>query len=132
MSLFEGATVKNRLLTGILLSFAIAASACAVRRSHDYIFGVTGVVTNEDETPIRDADVTLELNGPVYSGISPVTTERLQTNNTGGFVFMHSSHERGVKYTLTVHKVGFESQTVSGSAPPDGHHTIRLKKASSL
>jgi hypothetical protein len=53
----------------MLLAFAVVASACAVRRSHDYIFSVIGVVTNEDGTPIQDADATLEVYGPVYAGI---------------------------------------------------------------
>ena len=54
-----------------------------------------------------------------------------RTNSTGGFVFGYISHEPGVKYTLTVRKEGFEPQTVSGSTPPAGHHTIRLKKVGS-
>jgi hypothetical protein len=58
-----------------------------------------------------------------------VKAERRLTNSTGGFVFMYNSHERGVKYTVTVHKEGFEPQSVSGNAPPAGHHTILLKRA---
>lgn len=43
---------------------------------------------------------------------------------------MYISHERGVKYTLTLHKEGFEPETVSGSSPPAGNHVICLKRAS--
>jgi hypothetical protein len=68
------------------------------------------------------------VNGPVYEAVTVVKTVKRMTNSTGGFVFGYISHERGVKYTLTVRKEGFEPQTVSGRAPPAGHHTIRLKK----
>ncbi len=104
---------------------------CAVRRSHDYIFSVTGVVTAEDGSPVSDAEITLEANGFVYEAVTPVKTVERRTDSTGSFVFTYISHERGVTYSVTVSKNGFESQTVLGSAPPAGHHTIRLKKSGS-
>jgi len=123
--------MKTSLLTLLALGCARLVVACAVRRvSHDYIFGVTGVVTAEDNAPVQNAEVTLEVNGPVYKAITPVKTVKQLTNITGGFVFTYISHERGVKYTLTVHKEGFEPETVSGSSPPAGNHVIRLKRAS--
>ena len=99
-------------------------------RSHDYIFGVTGVVTAEDGAPVKDAEVTLDVNGPVYKAVTLIKSVKCSTNDTGGFVFMYISHEPGVQYTLTIRKDGLEPQTVSGSAPPAGHHTIHMKKAS--
>jgi hypothetical protein len=83
---------------------------------------------DENGAALVGADVTLNVYGPVYSGISSVQIEHQRTNNAGGFVFMHISHLQGVKYKLTVSKFGFETLTLTGSAPPDGHHTIRLKK----
>jgi hypothetical protein len=114
----------------VLLALGSAAFGCASsgRQSRDYMFGVTGVVTAEDGTPLEGAEVTLEVNGPVYEAVSPVKAERRLTNKTGGFVFMYNSHERDVKYVVTVRKEGFEPEKVSGSAPPAGHHTIRLKR----
>lgn len=112
----------------LLLGSALGC-ASGGRQSRDYMFGVTGVVTGEDGSPLDGAEVTLEVNGPVYEAVKPVKAERRLTNNTGGFVFMYNSHERDVKYLVTVRKEGFETQTVSGSAPPAGHHTISLKKA---
>lgn len=82
--------------------------------------------------PLQGAQVTLEVNGPVYAGVTPAKTEQLLTNSTVGFVIMHISHKRGVKYTITARKNGFEPQTVSGSAPPAGHHTIHLKKTDKM
>jgi hypothetical protein len=96
---------------------------------HDYMFSVTGIVTAEDGTPIQDAQINLEVDAPVYEGVALVKTVKRVTNDTGGFVFVYTTHKRGVKYTLTVHKEGFESQSVSGKAPPPVHHTIRLKRA---
>jgi hypothetical protein len=69
------------------------------------------------------------VNGPVYEAITQVKTVKQLTNITGEFVFMYISHERGVKYTLTVHKEGFEPETVSGSSPLAGNHVICLKRA---
>jgi hypothetical protein len=120
--------VKSRLLL-LALAAAVSALVCQAR-SRDYIFGVTGVVTSEDGTPLQDAEVTLDVSGPIYEGVALVKTERRLTNGTGGFVFMYTSHTRGVKYNITACKDGFEPQTVSGSSPPAGHHTIRLKRAS--
>lgn len=117
----------SKLLTLLVFACAVSTPVCEAR-SHDYTFSVTGVITDEDGTPIQNAEVTLEVNGPVYRGVTPVKTEQIVTNTTGGFVIMHISHKLNVKYTIRVRKDGFEPQTVSGSAPPDGHHTIRLKK----
>jgi hypothetical protein len=122
-------TVSKLLTSLALCCCAFLVVACAARRIHDYRFSITGVVTDEDGTPIQDAQVKLELSDPVYSGITPVKTEQIATNSWGGFVIMEISHQRGVKYTLTVFKSGFQPQTVSGSSPPAGHHTIRLKKS---
>jgi hypothetical protein len=115
----------------MLLVLGSAAFGCASggRQGRDYMFGVTGVVTAEDGTPLEGAEVTLEVNGPVYEAVSPVKSERRLTNNTGGFVFTYNSHAHAVKYVVTARKEGFQPQKVSGSAPPAGHHTIRLKKA---
>lgn len=98
---------------------------------HDYVFTITGVVTAEDGTPTIDAEISLEVNGPVYKGVELIKTVKSMTDDTGGFVFTYMSHKRGVKYSVTVRKEGFESQTVSGSSPPASHHTIHLKRASS-
>ena len=113
----------------LVLAFVVSHFSCP-RGSHDYMFDVTGVVTAEDGTPIKDAEVTLEVNGPVYEAVTLVRTVKRSTDGTGGFVFGYISHKRGVKYSLTVRKDGFEPQTVSGNAPPAGHHTIRMKIAS--
>jgi hypothetical protein len=94
------------------------------------VFGVTGVVTTEDGTPLESAEVILEVRGPVFSGVSPVVKERRITNVDGSFVFMYTSHERGVGYTVTVRKDGFESEAASGAAPPAGHHSFRLRRMS--
>src|SRR5258708_179087 len=122
--------MKTSLLTLLALDCALLVVGCAVRRvSHDYIFDVTGVVTAEDNAPVQDAEITLEVNGPVYEAITRVKTVKQLTNITGGFVFMYISHERGAKYTLTVRKEGFEPETVSGSGPNTGNHVIRLRRA---
>jgi Carboxypeptidase regulatory-like domain len=121
---------ERKVLSIVLLASATLGLGCAVRSYHDYTFGVTGLVTAEDGAPVQNAQITLEVNGPVYAAITAVKTARQFTGSSGGFIFMYISHERGVKYTITVHKAGFEPQTVSGSAPPDGHLEIHLKRAS--
>ena len=123
--------VARHRLQLLALGCALLVLGCAARRvrMHDYVFGVTGLVTAEDDTPIVGAEVTLEVNGPVYEAITLVKTVKSSTDSGGGFVFAYLSHKRGVSYSLTIHKEGFEPQTVSGSAPPDGHHTIRLNRA---
>ncbi|HLW83863.1 MAG TPA: carboxypeptidase-like regulatory domain-containing protein [Candidatus Sulfotelmatobacter sp.] len=119
--------LKNKPLALLALGCALVAAGRAVRRDHDYRFGVTGVVSAEDGTPINDVEVILNLDTPVYEGITPITTKRVTANN-GAFVLMYISGSPSTKYTITIQKQGFEPQTVAGSAPPDGHHVFRLKR----
>jgi hypothetical protein len=116
-------------LTLFLLAAMLLILSPEARSTRDYMFSITGVVTTEDGTPLRDVELTLEVDGPVYEGTNSVKTVRRLTNSTGGFVFMYTSHKRGVRYKITAQKSGFEPQTISGSAPPAGHHTIRLKRS---
>jgi hypothetical protein len=119
-----------RLRILLLIVFGSATIGCApmVSRSRDLVFSVTGVVTTEGGAGLEGAEVTLEVNGPVYQAITPVKTARRQTDNAGGFVFMFISHASGVGHNVTVRKAGFEPETLAGSAPPAGHHTIRLRR----
>jgi hypothetical protein len=121
----------NKFLT-ILISvgFGTLGLVCQARPApvHDYIFAITGVVTTEDGAPIKDVEINLEVNGPVYKGVELIKTVKCMTDDTGGFVFTYTSHKRAVKYSITVRKEGFESQNVSGSSPPASHHTIHLKR----
>ena len=119
--------MKRWVSSLLFLSLAVLVSGCA-RRNHDYIFGITGLVSTEDGSPLKDAQITLEVNGPVYEAVTLVKVVKRYTDDTGGFVFTYISHERCVKYLLTVSKDGFEPQTASGNAPPAGHHTIVLRK----
>lgn len=97
--------------------------------AHDYIFTITGVVTSEDSTPVKGAEITLEVNGPVYKGVELIKTVKSVTDDAGAFGFTYTSHKRGVKYSIGVRKEGSESETVSGVSPPAAHHAIRLKRS---
>ncbi len=105
-------SVLFKLLALVILSFAVLGLVCQARPApvHDYIFGVTGVVKSEDDAPLQDAEITLEVSGTVYKAITPVRTVTVKTDNLGSFFFMYISHKRGVKYTVTVHKQGFEAR----------------------
>jgi hypothetical protein len=118
------------LAIGAMVGIAVLVFICQAtgERTTDYVFSVTGVVTTEGDSPVQDAKVTLEVDTAVYGGVTMIKTVQHTTDASGGFVFAYISHKRGVKYTITVDKEGFEPQTLSGSAPPASHHTIRLKK----
>jgi hypothetical protein len=101
-----------------LVLLLIGLPGCAARRTTaDYVFSLAGVVQTQDEAPLQGANVTLEVNGPVYEAIDLVRKRHVVTTENGGFVFAYISHQEGVKYTITVHKEGFEPQTLSGAAP---------------
>ena len=123
-----GLVVRSKLLTLVTLGCALLTAAC-VRRVHDYTFDVTGFVTAEDGSPLEGVEVILQVDSPVYAGVTALKTQRLLTNNNGTFIFMYLTGNVSTKYSLTIRKEGFESQTVSGSSPPVAHHAIRLKKA---
>ena len=121
----------SRLVLLILLVSTIVAVACEARTMpvHDYIFNVTGVVKTEDDAALQDAEVTLKLDGPVGKASTPGKTLTVKTDSLGRFTFnLFVSHERGVKYIVTVQKQGFEPATVSGSSPPRANHVIRLRR----
>ena len=112
----------------LVLGGTLLAVACLAHRIRDYTFDVTGTVSAEDGTALQDVEVTLQVSNSIYEGIAPMKTQRLVTSK-GVFIFRCLSHSSVAKYSVTVRKDGFESQTVLGSAPPDGNHVIRLKRA---
>jgi hypothetical protein len=122
----QGGRMKNQ----VLILFIIGCTTfCAARRVRDYTFDVTGTVAADDGTPLQDVEVVLQVDTPAYEGVTPATTQQIVTSK-GAFIFRCLSHSSSTKYTVTVRKEGFESQTVSGTAPPNGNFTIRLKSAS--
>lgn len=129
MSAFDNFRAESWPLA-LLVGICTLLPAGCLRRVHDYTFAVTGCVTADDGSPLEDMQVVLQVDAPVYEGITAVKTQRIVTNN-GGFIFMYLTGNPSTKYTVTVSKDGYETQTVSGSSPPAGHHTVRLKKASS-
>jgi hypothetical protein len=87
----------RKALTLLFLGSIVLASGCAVRRIYDYIFfSVSGMVSAEDGSPLGDAEITLEVNGPVYEAVEPVKTVGRLTDSTAGLVFTYISHERNV------------------------------------
>jgi len=125
--------VNKKLMPLIVLSFGIGNLVCEARPKpvKDYVFSVTGVVKTEDDAPLKDANVTLGVNEPVYKATTPVKTITVKTDNLGLFFFMYMSHKRRLKYNISVQKEGFETLTVNGSSPPTANHVIRLKKSGS-
>ena len=120
---------QHAVLVLLLLASAILAFGCAARRiAKDYRFDAIGVVTRGDGAPVKGAEITLDVSGPVFEGIDLLKTRRVQTNDTGELVSGYLTDQRGEKYAITVLKEGFRPETISGTAPPPGHHTIRLKK----
>jgi hypothetical protein len=120
--------VKNKLLIATVFGLATLAS-CAAHRVRDYTFGVMGTVSAEDGTALQDVEVVLNVDPPVYEGVTPVKTQRIVASK-GAFVFRCLSGSASTRYSVTFRKDGYETQTISGAAPPDGNYTIRLRKAS--
>jgi len=121
--------MKINLLAILILVCVLLAPVCGAYRVREHTFDVIGTLSAEDGTALQDVDVILQVDTPVYEGVKPVNTKRLVTSK-GAFIFRCMSHSSSTKYTVTVRKDGYEPQTVSGTAPPDGNFTIRLRKAS--
>ena len=118
----------------LVLIASMALSSCAIFRiakdpKRDFNFTVSGAVTTQDGLAVKGADVTLEVDGPVYEAINLIKTRHVLTDEGGRFAFAYISHAQGVKYRITVRKESFETQVLTGEAPPAGHHVIRLKKS---
>jgi hypothetical protein len=120
-------TMKTKLFILFIVGFT-AVIVCALR-ARDYTFDVIGTISAEDSMPLKDVEVILEVNRPVYEGVNARTTQRVVTS-TGSFIFRCLSHSSSTKYSVTVRKDGFEPQTVCGAAPPNREFKILLRKAS--
>jgi hypothetical protein len=120
--------MKIKLLTRLVFGCALLAAACFPHRIVDYNFFVFGTVATEDGAPLEGVEVVLQVESPIYEALTPVTTKRLVTSDDK-FFFGGLTSNPSTKYTVTVHKEGFEPQTVSGSAPPNGEYHVRLKRA---
>lgn len=115
--------------TTMLMLLVLGCITVSPARVKDYTFDVIGTISADDGTPLQDVEVVLQVDTPIYEGVKPVNTQRVVTSK-GAFIFRCLSHSRSTKYTVTVRKDGYEPQTVSGTAPPNGNLTIRLQKAS--
>ena len=111
----------------VLLCSILAWTNFAIGRAHDHVFDITGTVDASDGTPVNDVEIVLELDKPIYDGVTPVKSQRLVTSK-GAFIFRCLSHSPATNYRITIRKDGFEAQTLSGKVPPDAHLTIHLKK----
>jgi hypothetical protein len=124
--MFRTGTIK----TSVLLCCIVASTDFAVGRVHDHVFDVTGTIDASDGTPVNDVEVILEVDKPIYDGVTAVNSQRLVTSK-GAFIFRCLSHSPVSNYRITVRKDGFEPQTLSGRVPPDAHLTIHIKKIGS-
>jgi len=111
----------------VLLCCIFACTVYAAGRVHDHVFDITGTIHASDGTPVNDVEVILEVDKPIYDGITPAKIQRLVTSK-GAFIFRCLSHSPVTSYSVTVRKDGFEPQTVSGRVPPNAHLTIHMKK----
>jgi hypothetical protein len=111
----------------VLLCSILAWTHFAIGRAHDHVFDITGTVDASDGTPVNDVEIVLELDKPIYDGVTPLKSQRLVTSK-GAFIFRCLSHSPATNYRITIRKDGFEAQTLSGKVPPDAHLTIHLKK----
>lgn len=119
----------NTAIALLLLLSCTLTSEARPTPVHDYVFNVTGLVRTAEGTPVQDARVTLQLVGPSDHENTPTKTLTVNTDSSGEFSFnLFVSQKRGVKYTLTVQKEGFEPTTASGSSPPSQNHVIELRR----
>jgi hypothetical protein len=111
----------------VLLCCLLALTEYAAGRVHDHVFDITGTVDASDGTPLTDVEVSLEVDKPIYDGVTPVHTQRVVTSK-GAFIFKCLTHDSLTRYRVTIRKDGYEQQTVSGKVPPNAHLSIHMKK----
>ena len=56
----------------VLLCCIIVCATYAAGRTHDHAFDITGTIDASDGTPVNDVEVILEVDKPIYDGITPV------------------------------------------------------------
>ena len=117
-------------LTAAWVMLAIAVEGCAsVPHTPDYILGLTCVVVDESGSPIRGADVILQLGEVAFRGPEAVRDVRQATGGHGSAVFMLTSHVRSTPFAIRVRKAGYattEMRGVAGSGPQGTHLRITL------
>jgi len=117
-------------LTAAWVMLAIAVGACAsVPHTQDYILGLTCVVVDDSGSPIRGAEVVLQLGEVAFRGPEAVRDVRQETGGHGSAVFMLTSHVKFTPFVVRVQKAGYataEMRGVAGSGPQGTHLRITL------
>jgi hypothetical protein len=74
--MFRIGTIK----AAVLLYSILAWTHFAIGRAHDHVFDITGAVDASDGTPVNDVEIVLELDKPIYDGVTPLKSQRLVTS----------------------------------------------------
>jgi Carboxypeptidase regulatory-like domain len=113
--------------TVLLIVSVVSVAGCGhlfVQR--DAQFSVSGTVVSEAGRGIKDAEVTLALDGTAYRAVTPLTGDRAETDEAGRFAFTYLTHSKSLRYTLSISKPGFTKAEARGVSPPASVHTITL------
>jgi len=124
--LFDMPWIRTTSATVLLCCLLVRAEHAAAH-VHDHVFDISGTIDASDGAPVNDVEVVLEVDKPIYDGLTPVKSQRLVTSE-GAFIFRCLSHDPVTNYRVTVRKDGYEPQTISGKVPPDAHLAIHLRK----
>lgn len=74
--MFQIGSISATFLLCSILAWTNYASGCV----HDHVFDVTGTVDPSDGTPLTEVEVILDVDKPVYDGVTPVKSQRLVTS----------------------------------------------------
>jgi len=110
----------------LLLPAMMLSIGCAHRITADYVFRAEGVVSDDRGQPIPRVQVTLEVVGPVYSGVTPVKHADIFTDDLGHFGFGCLSHEKDPSYTLGFEKQGYTSVLIEGAVQAMNPHLVTM------
>ncbi len=110
--------------TAVLITL-LALSACTI--THDYVFRAEGQVVAENGAALAGVRVTIQIFGPVFRVIDPVTLAHAATDANGHFAFWYISHHPNPPYSLTFEREGFRTETVEGAIQEMNPHKVVLR-----
>jgi hypothetical protein len=115
------------LLAATVVLAALGAESCT-HKSLEYPFLVSGTVSDASGQPLDGVRVTLEIQGMVYDGTTPVHRTDTYSDDRGRFAFDYVTRDPTQLYSLWFDKEGYESSSIEKASLAKSVHAVTLAR----
>jgi hypothetical protein len=124
----------HRPLTVAVLAVALTAildAAGCAQKALEYPFLVSGTVADAAGQPLGGVRVTLQIQGVVYDGTTPVQRTDTYTDDHGRYAFDLVTRDPTERFSLAFDKEGYESSSIEKTSLAETAHDARLTRIGS-